>query len=236
MKKLIITLTIIILITSCGTVKQDPPKTFKEGRKEFYENEYKSIIIMPAINKTNDVALKDNVYQLFHTPLVNHGYYVMPPMLTYETLQQESAYDSEMFIDGDLSKFQEIFGADLAVFPIIHETSTSSGKDIYRATLQFIIKDLKTNATIYDRTGTVYREQEDSKNAGEALLKWAVKSAVNSMNSDELFMEYSQELMYYTFMDMPKGPYHDMYGLDKESFVGPETFKYIKGSVFEARP
>ena len=36
-------------------------------------------------------------------------------------LKQESAYDSELFVNAPLSKFKEVFGADVALFTTIHK-------------------------------------------------------------------------------------------------------------------
>ncbi len=44
-----------------------------------------------------------------YIPLCEKGYYVCSPYLTMELLQQESAYDAEMFIEGTLAPFKTIF-------------------------------------------------------------------------------------------------------------------------------
>ncbi len=52
-------------------------------------------------------------------PLREKGYYMYSPYLTIEMFQQESDYDAENFLDGDLSQFQNVLGADAVMFTII---------------------------------------------------------------------------------------------------------------------
>ena len=84
---------------------------------EFYtENPPASVLVMPPINLTNNVDAKDYFYFTLQTAVANRGYYSFPPLLSYEVLQQESAYDSELFLESDLTAFKRTFGADLVLF------------------------------------------------------------------------------------------------------------------------
>jgi hypothetical protein len=71
---------------------------------------------MPPINLTNNVDAKDYFYYTLQTAVANRGYYSFPPLLSYEVLQQESAYDSELFLESDIAAFRRTFGADLLLF------------------------------------------------------------------------------------------------------------------------
>ena len=78
---------------------------------KMYEEKPTSILIMPPINNTNAVEAKDYFYTSLAQPLSEKGYYVLSPFLAMNVLQEESAYDSEMFIDANLKPFNTIFGA-----------------------------------------------------------------------------------------------------------------------------
>lgn len=86
-----------------------------------YEERPMSIVVMPPINQTTHAEAKDYFYTTMYQPLCEKGYYVYSPYLTMEMFQQESAYDAEMFVEGDLSQFREILGADAAMFTIIKD-------------------------------------------------------------------------------------------------------------------
>ena len=107
-KSIIISLAVLVsalAFISCGTTKiQAFPK--------MYEEDPLIMLIMPPINNSTAVDAKDYFYTTMTVPIAEAGYYVLPPAMTMATLQRESAYDSERFIDGDLSKFGQIFGAD----------------------------------------------------------------------------------------------------------------------------
>ena len=86
---------------------------------KLYDENPTSIVVMPPINQTDFVEAKEYFYTTLHKPLCEKGYYVFSPYMTMELFQTESAYDSEMFLEGDLTIFKNILGADAAMFTII---------------------------------------------------------------------------------------------------------------------
>ena len=110
LRYLILAALVAVLFASCGTTKL----TRAEAFPAFYEEEKPvTVLVMPPINQTTNVDAKDYFYYTLNRPVANDFFYVYPPMLAMQTLQEESAYDSELFIEGDISKFGELFGADL---------------------------------------------------------------------------------------------------------------------------
>ena len=97
------------------------PKTLGQQYPGMYEEKPVSIAIMPPINRTTHVEAKDFFYTTLYIPLCEKGYYVFSPYLTMEMFQQESAYDAELFLDGSLSSFADVLGADAVMFTIIKD-------------------------------------------------------------------------------------------------------------------
>ncbi len=142
-----------VMLPSC--VSTDTSATKSEAYSAFYEETPPlSILIMPPINKTANVEAKDYFYYTLQVELANMGYYTFPSMLAMETLQNESAYDSELFVDADISKFAQTFGADLLLFTTIDkwEKHGVSGSVDVGITYQF--RSTATGEVVYERSGS----------------------------------------------------------------------------------
>ena len=112
----ILTIVCCVLFASCSMTQQI---TRGEQYAKMYEEKPITFLVMPPINNSTNVEAKDLLYTSISYPLIESGYYVLSPMLTMEILKKESAYDAEMFIEGDLSQFRNVLGADAAMFTII---------------------------------------------------------------------------------------------------------------------
>ena len=116
MKQILMLVLTAIVVVSCSSTK-----TMGEQYPAMYEEKPVTIAIMPPINQTTHAEAKDYFYTTMYLPLCEKGYYVFSPYLTMEMFQQESAYDAENFLEGDLSIFRKVLGADAAMFTIIKD-------------------------------------------------------------------------------------------------------------------
>ena len=114
---IIIVIAVVFLSSCTSTV----PITKSVAYKGIYEEKPLSILLMPPINRSTNVEAKEYFHSTLNIPIANAGFYVIPPFLSMEILKKESAYDAELFLNSPLTKFGEVFGADLAVFTIIHK-------------------------------------------------------------------------------------------------------------------
>lgn len=95
---------LVVLFTVLPTQAQRPTRIRQYPK--MYDERPKSIVIMPPINQTNFVEAKEYFYTTLYVPLCEKGYYVFSPYLTMELFRSESAYDSELFVNGNLSPFR----------------------------------------------------------------------------------------------------------------------------------
>ena len=123
MKKLVYLFALSLIMTSCG-----PTNTITKSQAYagIYDQKPVSVLIMPPINRSTAVEAKEYFHSTLNVPIINSGYYVVPPFLSIEILKRESAYDAELFTERSLNIFKEIFGADLALFTIINKWDKSS--------------------------------------------------------------------------------------------------------------
>ena len=139
-KHTIILLFSIALFYSCSTTK---PVLKSEAYKGMYSEKPLTVLIMPPINKTTSVDAKEYFHSTLNIPIANAGYYVIPTFLSMEILKRESAYDAELFLNSPLTKFGDVFGADVALFTIIHKWDKTYGM-VY-VEVEHLVKSIKTN-------------------------------------------------------------------------------------------
>lgn len=215
MKKILLILFVLPLIFASCVSSQHGVGLTKEARyPKFYEEQPTSILIMPPINKTNNVAAKEYMYTTLYQPLCNLGYYVFPPYMTLDILQRESAYDSEVFIEGDLSKFREYIGADLLLFTIIH--NWKKGISSINTQIEYRLVSTQSNEVLYSHVGDLTLDFSSADNSGLfRLLAEVISTATTPI------VEVARNSNSYMLRDMPKGKYSESYMQDKEWSANP---------------
>jgi len=212
---------VILLVCSCASTT-----TKMTAYKGFYDEKPVAVLIMPPVNNTQNVDAKDYFYSTLNVPICNNGYYVFPPFLTLETLQHESAYDSEMFINNNISKFNMLFGADIVVFTIIKKWKKSMIGSKVTVEIEYIIKSAKTNSVIYDRNATLTCDTSVDTGLGSfnpllGLIANATASAVNTAVTE--YTDVARSCNNFVLSDMPAGKYTGRQGQDGELPAGDKN-------------
>lgn len=196
--------------------------------EKMYSEQPKSIVIMPPINRTHHVEAKDYFYTTLYVPLCNKGYYVFPPMLTMDMFQTESAYDSELFIEGSLAAFREMLGVDAAMFTIIKDWTRNKVVGSLTAEVDYILRSTKTGETIYQRGGKI--TVDTSTNTGQGglfgFIADAVATAISTSATDKVVA--GRKCTDYVLSDLPAGPYSPSYGQDGDVEAGAS---YVTATV-----
>lgn len=182
---------------------------------KMYEEKPLSILVMPPINNTTNVEAKELLYTSISHPLIEAGYYVVSPHIAMEFLKSESAYDAEIFFDGDMSMFGKVFGVDAIIFSVIDKW-TKVGLGI-QTKIKYVMKSTKTNEILFERTCDLYLDLSvNSGNNGVigALADLAV-SAIKTATTDHI--EAARKCNKYIFSDIPRGQYNLEHGIDMET-------------------
>jgi hypothetical protein len=213
MKKYLYFILLGLLWASCA-----PPQAKKSiAYKGMYSEKPVSVLIMPPINKTLNIDAKEYFHSTLNVPIANAGFYVVPPFLSMEILKRESAYDSELFLNSSISKFGEVFQADVVLFTIIHKWDKGFGS--VKLDIEYIFKSTKTNAILYTRRGLVNFNTSVSSGSPLDLILTAVNTAATK------YVDVARVTNLYTFKDLPAGKYSLLYGLDGETLSGKNNFK-----------
>lgn len=223
MKKYLIVGIVTLLMSSCAQ-----QITRLEQYPKMYEEKPLSIAVMPPINQTNHVEAKDYFYTTLYAPLCEKGYYVFSPMMTMEMFQSESAYDAEQFIEGDLSQFREILGADAAMFTIIKSWKRNNVGGKLTVDIEYILRSTKTGETLFQHEGEIKVDTSVNTGGGGlfgSLLDLAA-TALNTATTDKVVA--GRKCTVYVLSDMPEGQYGTMYDKDQKL---PANKTYIKATV-----
>ena len=217
MKKWMIFLLAAWLLTSCGLTSDLTRGKLYPG---MYEEKPLTLLIMPPINNSANVEAKELLYTSISRPLAEAGYYVIPPTLSMAVLQQESAYDAELFLDRPLGQFRQFFGADAVVFSVI-ESWAKQGVGI-QTKLRYFIKSTHTDEVLFDRTCDLFLDLSVSSDEQNGLLGALADLAVSALNTaltDNI--EAAREANYYIFKDLPAGRYSGLYLKDQDYLTEP---------------
>lgn len=220
MKKLTILIIAVISLISCGSTK----KTMGEQYSAMYEEKPLTIAIMPPINQTTHVEAKDYFYTTMYLPLCEKGYYVYSPYLTMEMFQQESAYDAELFLEGDLTPFRNILGADAVMFTIIKKWKRNNIGGKLSVQVEYILRSTKTGQKLYQREGDI--GVDTSIDTGFGLIANLIATSINTAVTDKIVA--GRKCTAFVLSDLPAGKYSQFH--EKDS-VNPAGKSFIKASV-----
>ena len=187
---------------------------------KMYEEKPRSILIMPPINNTNHAEAKDYFYSSLSMPLTEKGYYVVSPFLASDLLKQESAYDSEMFINGSLTPFSNVFGADAVLFTTINKWEKQSGLNYIKVGIDYDLKSTKTGEILFNRSGEL--TVNFSSGGSNGLLGLALDMIVTAA-TDKIIAARRCNL--YVLQDLPEGLYGREFDKDQNVKAGKPEFK-----------
>lgn len=222
MKKILLFALVAIALASCST-----PRTMGEQYAAMYEEKPLTIAIMPPINRTTHAEAKDYFYTTMYLPLCEKGYYVFSPYLTMEMFQSESAYDAEMFIEGELGMFRQVLNADAAMFTIIKDWRRNNVGGKLTVDVEYILRSTKTGQTLYQREGKITVDTSvHTAGGGFGMLIDMVATTIATAATDKVVA--GRKCNAFVLSDLPAGKYSSMYEKDAASPAGKP---YVKATV-----
>lgn len=230
MKKILYVILItVVAFSGCTTTAPIARSTAYKG---IYDEKPLTILVMPPINRSTNVEAKEFFHTTLNVPIANAGYYVIPTFLSMEIMKNESAYDTELFIDKPLDKFRDVFGADMALFTIIHKWDKSGLAAKVYVQVEYIIKSTKTNEVVFRRTGDIQYNASVSTGLGGGLgaLADLALSAINTAATQ--YVDVARVSNKYTFNVLPAGQYSPLFESDGELPAGSESFSVKLNSKY----
>ncbi|MCH9828207.1 MAG: DUF799 domain-containing protein [Gammaproteobacteria bacterium] len=169
-----------VLATGCASTPKSYDYTaFKQSRP-------RSILVLPPTNGTPEVTASYGMLSQMTLPLAESGYYVLPVTLVDETFRQNGLTQPEDIAALPLTKLEEIFGADAALYVNITKYGTVyvllNSESVVTAEARLI--DLRSGATLWE--GSASASSAESRGATSGGLVGLLVAAVVNQIADNL--------------------------------------------------
>lgn len=218
------------IFASCATTNET---LRSDAYRNMYAEDPVSVLIMPPINLSTNADAKDFFYSTLNVPLADVGYYVLPPFISMYTLQRESAYDSERFIDGDVTAFGYLFGVDMLLFTVIESWNKALISHEVEVDVKYIFKSTKTNKVLFSKRGII--TVDTSSDVGleygscSGILMNMIVSTINTVMVD--YVDIARECNDLIVKNqVPYGYYHPLHGLDGD-FEASQNVIHAKKNI-----
>ena len=169
-----------LLATGCATPTPYDYSAFKQSRPT-------SILVLPPLNSSPDVAATYSMLAQVTQPLAESGYYVLPVSLVDETFRQNGLHNPGEMHEVGVQKLHEIFGADAALYINIKQYGTSYvvlGSES-RVTAEAKLIDLRSEQLLWQGEATASSAEGRSSSGGlvgllvQAVVAQIVESVTN---------------------------------------------------------
>lgn len=191
---------------------------------KFRDENPRSILIVPAVNRSVDVNAPDYFLSTISKPVAERGFYVFPINVVKRLLEDDGLADANLVHNADPKRLGEMFGADAILYVIIERWDAQYVILSTSVTVEFtyVIKSGHTGEELWRRKAKlVYTPQTNSSgNIIADLIVMAVQAAITK--ADPNYIPLTQQANSLAVIQpgrgLPAGPYHDEYLKDKEKF------------------
>ena len=183
LSKVVIFCSIIFVGSGCSTPKFD--------YSNYKQSKPRSILILPPINESVEVAGETAVLSSLVRPVAEAGYYVMPTTLVSETFKQNGYTQPAEIHKLPLNKLDEIFGADAILYVTIKQYGQKYfvvGSSAIVA-LEARLVDAKSGQEIWNGSASANSNENNSGNSA-GLVGLLVEAVVTQVIGDAFDASY----------------------------------------------
>ncbi|RFO95315.1 hypothetical protein DIC66_18980 [Rhodoferax lacus] len=172
----------VLVFSGCATKAPYDYTAFKESHP-------RSILVLPPVNNSPEVAASYSVLSYATRPLAEAGYYVMPVTLVAEAFKENGMTQPSDMHATSPQKLSEIFGADAALYITVSKYGTTyqviDSQSLVAAQANLI--DLKTGKTLWSGSAQASSAESNNQNQGglAVLLITAIIKQVVASTTDE---------------------------------------------------
>ncbi|MBD2810007.1 DUF799 domain-containing protein [Xenorhabdus sp. Vera] len=163
---------LLLVLTGCV---QHKPYDYSALR----ESKPKSILVLPAVNKSVEVQASGSLISQVTYPLAESGYYVYPVAVVEETFRQNGMNEAQDIHNLSYKKLHDIFGADSALYLTITDYGTQyliiNSDTRVSATARLV--DLHTGKALWSGVATASSTENDNYSSG-GLVGMLISAAI----------------------------------------------------------
>ncbi|WP_051516734.1 DUF799 domain-containing protein [Herbaspirillum sp. RV1423] len=174
-KGIAVTLLLAVLATGCAT--QQKPYDYAA----FKESKPRTILVLPPLNNSPDVAATYGMLSQVTYPLAESGYYVLPVTLVDETFKQNGLTTPADIHNVAPAKLREIFGADAGLYVDVQKYGSSYivVNSVTMVTAEAKLLDLRTGKVLWEGSATA--SSNEGQNNSNGLVGILVSAIVNQI-------------------------------------------------------
>lgn len=200
---------LVVALTGCANV------AVKKDLSAFNAAAPRSILVVPAVNKTLDVDAANYLLSTLSIPLAEKGFYVFPVNTAKFVLEQEGFYEGEQIHNQSPEVLAKLFGADAVLYVTIKRWDAQYAILATTVTVEFDYRMVgKDGAEIWQANQKMqYTPQNSSSGSPLAIL---ITAAINAAvaraapNYLPLTQQANQQVFVLGPNAIPDGPYRKM--------------------------
>ncbi|MFC4929594.1 DUF799 domain-containing protein [Massilia sp. GCM10023247] len=204
MKRLFILLAVLLTGCASNVVKQD--------LSAFEAAKPRSILVVPAANKSVDVDAPAYLLTTLTVPLAEKGFYVFPVHTAKTVLEQEGLYEGEQIHQQSPAHLAQMFGADAVLYVTINQWDAKYVVISTTVTVDFDYRLVSKDGTELWRANKRMQYSPQQQNTGHPLanlIAAAVSAAIERAKPN--YMPLAQMANNDVFIlgptAIPNGPY-----------------------------
>jgi hypothetical protein len=210
----------LFVLSMSGCATQISKKDYTDLRTEAP----RSILVVPAINRSVEVTAPDYFLSTISRPLAERGYYVFPVHLVKRMMEDDGLNDADMVHAGDPQRLGKMFGSDAVMYITIERWDAQYIVFSTTVTVEmnYVLKSTSSGQTLWsNKQKLVYQPQNNNSGGGLAgLIAQAVVAAVAKAapNYVPLAQQANMQAVSTKGQGLPAGPYIDLYQKDQADF------------------
>jgi hypothetical protein len=195
-----------LLLVGCAT------KPVKRDLSAFNAAKPRSILVVPAANKSLDVDAPNYLLTTLTVPLAERGYYVFPVHTTKTVLEQEGYYDGDQVQKQPPEMLAQLFGADAVLFVTINRWDAQYAVLATTVTVDFDYRLVYKDGTELWKANKKMQYSPQQQNTGSPLgnlIAAAVTAAFQRAKPNYMPLAQTANLQVLTIEPtaIPMGPY-----------------------------
>lgn len=171
-------LAAVALLAGCAVPQQNVDYT------AFRESKPASILVLPPVNTSVDVAATAAVLSQATLPLAESGYYVVPVAVMDETFKQNGLSSADEIQELPAVKLRDIFGADAALYMTVKQYGSTYAVVSSSVTVAVDAEliDLRNGAKLWSGSKQVVQASSSSGGLLGMLIQAVVDQVVNTLS------------------------------------------------------
>jgi hypothetical protein len=197
----------VAVLTGCAS----PPA--KKDLSAFIAAAPRSILVVPAVNKTLDVDAPNYLLSTLTVPLAEKGFYIFPVNTAKFVLEQEGMYEGEQIHNQPPETLAKLFGADAVLYVTINRWDAQYAVIATTVTVEFDYRMVGKDGTeLWKANQRMQYSPDNNNNSGSPLamlITAAIKAAVARAAPNYLPLTQQANMQVFVLGPnaIPNGPY-----------------------------